>query len=165
MSSLPEVYVRHGDVPPPLPPGYRYQSFAEDAGGHWCRAVQLPEEAAIALWVVESYQGDAAFVVHSPRVSAVGASALWEGMRSYFLASRFIRRLASALAQIDGSDGIVLWEHQEEAGEIWSAHAHAFLRAMYAAHGDGKVLFSWDSTPLVIDWLRTVLGREPRSAT
>lgn len=128
-----------------------------------CHAVQLPEEAAIALWAVESYQGDAAFVVHSPQVTAPGASALWEGLRSYFLASRFIRRLASALAQIDGSDGIISWEHQEEADAVWNEHAHAFLRDMYAAHGDGNVPFSWDSTPLVVEWLTVTLGRERRS--
>lgn len=121
-----------------------------------------PEERdAIARWVVSSYQGDAAFVVSSVPVGGL-AGRFWEGLRSYFLAAPFIRRIASALAGIDGSDGIISWEHQEEAAEVWRAHAHAFLTDMYAAHDRGAVHFSWDSTPLVTDWLRTVLGRQPR---
>lgn len=95
------------------------------------------EDAAIAGWALESYKGDASFMVHgTPRLTGL-AGALWEGLRAHFVAQPFLLEIGASLARLRG-DVSVSVESQHHARELYGIR---FLRDMYAAHDDGAQPF------------------------
>lgn len=111
----------------------------------------------IAAWAIRSYpeKGDAAFIVHGGRVTGGMAREFMESLRSYFVARPFVREIGSALREAKGQAATSIAD-QELAAQIWKEHAESFLKDMYAAHDDGRVLFgeTYDTADHVEAWVK-----------
>ena len=122
----------------------------------------------IAAWALRSYPdaGDAAFIVHGGRVTGGMAREFMESLRSYFVARPYVRALGSALREAKGQAATSSAD-QELAAQIWKEHAESFLKDMYAAHDDGRVLFgqTYDTPGHVEAWVKRkgyVAKKNPR---
>lgn len=118
---------------------------------------QAASKEEIAAWAMDSYKGDADFMVRSPSIgSGSFASHFWEGLRSHFIAQRFIRHIQESISEAKGEAAVSI-ESQDEGTDLYKRHAEKFLRDMYRAHGNGRQPFG-DNWRAIDAW---VLSKRP----
>lgn len=125
----------------------------------------LSTEERIAAWATMSYQGDGRFVVDTSIAGGSLASAIFDGLRAYFVAKPFISDIGHAVSVMRGHDGIQRIEDQETARELYGKHAEDFLRTMFKHHDNGAVPYRYADGhhAAVATWVRRHAKTAPTS--